>query len=60
MRVIDAETFSSQKYPLCEAYYAMDDTNPLDLYDCLIPNIKEYRRIYSDLYPHKYREDTKY
>ena len=34
----DALEFSQK-----EAMYAMDDTNPLRLYDCLLPEITAYR-----------------
>ena len=32
------------KTPVMEAEFAMDDRSPLNLYDCLIPKIREQRR----------------
>ena len=34
----------AQKTPVMEAEYAIDDTNKLSLFDCLIPKLKENRR----------------
>ena len=32
------------KTPICEAENALDERSPLDLYNCLIPKLKEHRR----------------
>ena len=34
----------AQKTPVMEAENAIDETNPLSLFDCLVPKIKENRR----------------
>ena len=34
----------SLKTPVCEAEHALEDRSPLDLYNCLIPKLKEHRR----------------
>ena len=31
--------------PVLEAEYAHDERNPLNLYDCLVPRLREYRRL---------------
>ena len=57
---LDAELLIAQRFPVQEAWYAMERTSslPLGKYDCLVPNMKEHRMIYSNMYPHKLREDT--
>ena len=34
----------AQKTPVMEAEHAIDDTNSLSAFDCLIPKLKEHRR----------------
>ena len=34
----------ARKTPVMEAEHAIDDTNPLSNFDCLIPKLKEHRR----------------
>ena len=34
----------SMKTPVMEAEYAMDDRTALNLYDCLVPKLREHRR----------------
>ena len=34
----------AQKTPVMQAEYAIDDTNPLSAFECLIPKLKEHRR----------------
>ena len=38
------ENMISLKTPICEAEYALEEKSPLDLYNCLIPKLKEHRR----------------
>lgn len=33
------------KTPVLEAEYAMDDRTALNLYDCLIPKLREHRKL---------------
>ena len=34
----------AQKTPVMQAEHAIDDTNPLSAFECLIPKLKEHRR----------------
>ena len=34
----------AQKTPVMQAEYAIDETNPLSAFECLIPKLKEHRR----------------
>ena len=38
------EVALAQKTPVMEAEHAIDDTNPLSAFECLIPKLKEHRR----------------
>lgn len=38
------EQLVAQKTPVMEAEYAIDDRSPLNLYNCLVPKLKELRR----------------
>ena len=40
-----AEQLSSVKTPVMEAEFAIDERSPLSLFDCIIPRLKEHRRI---------------
>ena len=36
----------AMKSPIMEAEYALDERTPLSLYNCMIPMLKEHRRLY--------------
>ena len=40
-----AEQLSSVKTPVMEAEFAIDERSALSLYDCMVPRLKEHRRI---------------
>lgn len=39
------EILLAQKTPVFEAEYALDERTPLSLYDCLVPKLKQQRRL---------------
>ena len=41
---IECERALALKTPVREAEFALDDSSALELYDCLLPLIKEHRR----------------
>ena len=43
-----AEQLYSIKTPVMEAEFAVDETTALSLYDCLVPRLKEHRRLAYD------------
>ena len=40
-KLIEEVKIKSIKMPVEEAEYALRDTNPLDLYNCIVPRLKE-------------------
>ena len=44
-----AEALLSQRFPVDEANYGIDDLTPLRLYNCMVPTLKEHRLIKPDL-----------
>ena len=34
------------KTPVCETEFAMDERSPLQLYDCLVPRLREHRKLH--------------
>ena len=40
-----AEHLSSLKTPVMEAEFAIDERSALSLYDCIVPRLKEHRRL---------------
>ena len=43
IEMCELEKLRAVEAPTKEALYALDDTNPLSLYDCLIPELHAYR-----------------
>ena len=41
--------------PVCEVEFAMDERSPLQLYDCLVPKLREHRKLHIpfELYTNK-------
>ena len=56
-QVYEAESLNALKFPLYEAYYAIDDRTALTKYDCLVPRVNGHFRINKDLLPFGYAED---
>jgi len=46
--MVEMSLQKAQEAPFKEAIYAIDQTNPLGLYDCLIPEIAAYRPLRLD------------
>ena len=40
-----SEILLAQKSPIFEAEYALEESSPLSLYDCLIPTLKSQRKL---------------
>ena len=39
------EVFIAMKMPALEAEFAHDEKSPLSLYDCLVPHLREHRKL---------------
>jgi len=39
------EVLLAQKTPVFESEYALEESSPLTLYDCLVPALKQHRRL---------------
>ena len=42
-RMTTAEAYAALRNPIYEAEYALEEDNPLALFDCLVPKLKEHR-----------------
>ena len=42
-KYFDVQMLQAIESPAKEAMYALDETNPLSLYDCLVPEITAFR-----------------
>ena len=43
-RVWQAESALALKNPIFDAEYALDENNPLSLYDCYLPQLEDWRK----------------
>lgn len=53
----EAEQLVANTYPVYEQRHGSDPKNPIQLYDCMAPALKEYVRVPLHFYPFTHAQD---